>query len=105
MVRIVTAVPGYRDTPTAPWRPDDPLDPAEAEEFIRLHHRERPGAGPVEARLRAVRAEIAQTGTYTHTPAELTFGARVAWRNASRCIGRLYWHSLRVLDRRASTRA
>ncbi len=101
----MTAVPGYRETPSQPWHPDDPVDPAEAEEFVRLHHREHPEAGSVEARLGAVRAEIGRTGTYTHTPAELTFGARVAWRNASRCIGRLYWRSLLVLDRRTATGA
>jgi nitric-oxide synthase len=56
-------------------------------------------------RLREVQRSIAETGTYTHTAAELTYGARVAWRNSSRCIGRLYWQSLKVLDRRAVTDA
>jgi nitric-oxide synthase, bacterial len=75
-------------------------DRAEAEDFIRLHHAENPSAGPLKPRLREVFAEISQTGTYTHTPGELAFGARVAWRNSSRCIGRLYWQSLRIRDRR-----
>jgi nitric-oxide synthase len=35
-----------------------------------------------------------------HTIAELTHGARLAWRNNTRCIGRLYWKSLIVRDRR-----
>jgi nitric-oxide synthase len=52
-----------------------------------------------------VRAQIAATGTYTHTPDELVIGARLAWRNASRCIGRLYWRSLVVLDRRQTRTA
>ncbi|WP_424215084.1 nitric oxide synthase oxygenase [Streptomyces sp. BI20] len=78
----------------------DPRVWAEAEEFIRLYHREIPGAGDPRARLDAVRAELAETGTYRHTPEELTHGARVAWRNSNRCIGRLYWNSLRVRDRR-----
>lgn len=39
-------------------------------------------------------------GTYEHTFAELEYGARVAWRNSSRCIGRLYWQSLKLRDRR-----
>jgi nitric-oxide synthase len=52
-----------------------------------------------------VQRQIEATGTYRHTPAELTFGARVAWRNSSRCIGRLYWQSLRVRDRREVTAA
>ncbi|MBO3750399.1 nitric oxide synthase oxygenase [Streptosporangiaceae bacterium NEAU-GS5] len=72
----------------------------EAERFIRLFYAENPSAGAVRSRLREVAAEIGRSGTYTHTPAELAFGARVAWRNSSRCIGRLYWRSLRIRDRR-----
>ncbi|MFE3325940.1 nitric oxide synthase oxygenase [Streptomyces sp. NPDC059176] len=72
----------------------------EAEEFLRLFHREQPGAGDPEARIAAVHAEIDETGSYRHTAAELAHGARVAWRNSNRCIGRLYWRSLRVRDRR-----
>jgi nitric-oxide synthase, bacterial len=44
--------------------------------------------------------EIDTTGTYWHTAEELAFGARVAWRNNARCIGRLYWRSLQVRDLR-----
>ncbi|MFD6416049.1 nitric oxide synthase oxygenase [Streptomyces sp. NPDC060194] len=66
---------------------------------MRLHHaEERPG--DLAARLREVRDEIDATGTYRHTPRELVFGARVAWRNSNRCIGRLYWRSLAVRDLR-----
>jgi nitric-oxide synthase, bacterial len=70
-----------------------------AERFITLFHSEN-RAGPPDRRLRHVRREIETIGTYWHTPAELAFGTRVAWRNSSRCIGRLYWHSLRMRDRR-----
>ena len=99
------AVPGYRDAPTPRWDPHDPIDVAEAHEFLRLFHAENPRAGGLDHRLAAVDAEIAATGGYTHTADELAFGARVAWRNSSRCIGRLYWRSLRVLDRRQVTDA
>ncbi|HVB46301.1 MAG TPA: nitric oxide synthase oxygenase [Streptosporangiaceae bacterium] len=75
-----------------------------AERFITLFHNEN-RAGPPGRRLWQVRREIEMTGTYRHTPAELEFGTRVAWRNSSRCIGRLYWHSLRVRDRREVTGA
>jgi nitric-oxide synthase len=75
-----------------------------AERFITLFHREN-RAGPPDRRLRHVRREIERAGTYRHTPAELAFGARVAWRNSSRCIGRLYWRSLQVRDRREVTAA
>jgi nitric-oxide synthase len=77
---------------------------ASASQFITQFHDEN-RAGPPERRLRQVRLEIEATGTYRHTPAELTFGARVAWRNSARCIGRLYWRSLRVRDRREVTAA
>ncbi|WP_420821975.1 nitric oxide synthase oxygenase [Streptomyces avicenniae] len=60
---------------------------------------------PLTMRLRQIREHLEHTGTYRHTGAELQFGARVAWRNASRCIGRLYWKSLRVLDRRTAVTA
>ncbi|MBQ0826560.1 nitric oxide synthase oxygenase [Streptomyces tagetis] len=81
-------------------------DRDEAEEFLRLVHTELPDRPtPLKTRLDQVRAEIDATGTYVHTPAELTHGARVAWRNSSRCIGRLYWNSLTVLDRRDATTA
>ena len=76
-----------------------------AAEFIQLHRREVPSAGPAGPRLREIRREIRRTGTYRHTPEELEFGARVAWRNSSRCIGRLYWMSLKVRDRREVTSA
>lgn len=75
-----------------------------ASEFIRAHHAEERLGDPAP-RLAEAYAEIAGTGTYRHTERELTFGARVAWRNANRCIGRLYWNSLHVRDRRDLTAA
>jgi nitric-oxide synthase len=81
------------------------VDPAAAEEFLRLYHAECPQAGPVQPRLDVVLAQIDRYGAYAHTADELVFGARVAWRNSNRCIGRLYWRSLRVRDRRHLTNA
>ena len=98
-------VPGYRDHPTESWDPIAPVDPGEAEDFLRTCYVENPRLGPVEPRLAIVRAQIAATGGYVHTTDELAHGARMAWRNASRCIGRLYWRSLVVLDRRRARTA
>jgi nitric-oxide synthase len=92
------ASPGYRDVPIPVWDPDAACEPAEAEAFLHLVYEEHPELGELRIRLAAARREIDSTGTYTHTPAELTHGARLAWRHSSRCIGRLYWHSLRVFD-------
>jgi nitric-oxide synthase, bacterial len=80
--------------------PGRPVELAEAEEFLALYYREHPKDGSLRDRLREVRESIDCTGTYRHTVGELTFGARAAWRNSSRCIGRLYWRGLRVRDRR-----
>jgi nitric-oxide synthase len=87
------------DVPGAGGR-DEPVEFAAAEDFLRLFYSEIGSPTPYEERIHAVGAEIDETGTYEHTLAELTFGARVAWRNAARCIGRLYWNSLHVRDRR-----
>jgi nitric-oxide synthase, bacterial len=54
----------------------------------------------VEERLKAIEKEINLTGTYQHTREELEHGVRMAWRNSNRCIGRLYWKSLILNDKR-----
>ncbi len=71
----------------------------EAIDFIREFARETelPRAAR-EARERNVIRDIRRTGHYTHTPPELETGARLAWRNHARCIGRLWWKSLEVMD-------
>nr|WP_107121799.1 nitric oxide synthase oxygenase [Streptomyces yokosukanensis] len=76
---------------------------AAAEVFIRQYAAENPGTGDPRRRLAEVTAEVERFGTYAHTPAEVAFGARVAWRNAARCIGRLYWNNLIVRDLRHVT--
>ncbi|QNE22772.1 nitric oxide synthase oxygenase [Kribbella qitaiheensis] len=73
---------------------------AAAREFLELFHGESPRAERLGPRIAAVMREIELTGTYWHTAEELAFGARVAWRNNARCIGRLYWRSLQVRDLR-----
>lgn len=77
---------------------------AEAEAFIRQFHDETGlDQAACEARLREVRRQLARTNHYEHTADELAFGARIAWRNHARCIGRLFWKSLVVVDRREVT--
>ncbi len=44
--------------------------------------------------------EIRATGSYTQTFEELEYGAKLAWRNAPKCIGRISWKNLIVRDRR-----
>ena len=99
------AVPAGRPVPLGELAPGRRVDPAAAEEFLALYQAENPRAGSIRARVEEVRAQIERYGTYAHTAAELTFGAQAAWRNSSRCIGRLSWRSLRVRDRRHVTGA
>ncbi|KAK3750619.1 hypothetical protein QZH41_003100 [Actinostola sp. cb2023] len=47
-------------------------------------------------RLTDVLQEIEETGTYDLTEKELMYGARMAWRNAPRCIGRIQWNRLQI---------
>ncbi len=53
-----------------------------------------------ERRWQEIREEITATGTYTHTYEELAYGTQVAWRNASKCVGRIAWNNMVVRDRR-----
>lgn len=48
------------------------------------------------ARWESVRRDVHLTGTYDLTETELTFGAKLAWRNSARCIGRIQWAKLQV---------
>lgn len=71
----------------------------EAVAFIRRFHRENElGEAASRKREAEVRRALARDGWYAHTPEELAFGARVAWRNHARCVGRLHWKSLEVCD-------
>jgi nitric-oxide synthase, bacterial len=72
----------------------------EARAYLELFHREKGITPQLADRLKVVRREIDRTGTYWQTVDEVTHGARVAWRNSNRCIGRLYWESLRLRDMR-----
>uniref|UniRef100_A0A4W4EZ30 Nitric oxide synthase, inducible n=1 Tax=Electrophorus electricus TaxID=8005 RepID=A0A4W4EZ30_ELEEL len=52
------------------------------------------------ARVDEVTREVETTGSYQLTTEELTFGAKQAWRNAPRCIGRIQWSNLQLFDAR-----
>ncbi|RWS09016.1 nitric oxide synthase: brain-like protein, partial [Dinothrombium tinctorium] len=49
--------------------------------------------------------EVQQKNTYTLKETELIYGAKLAWRNAPRCIGRIQWSKLQVFDARNVTTA
>lgn len=57
----------------------------------------------MHTRLLEIRAEILLRGHYEHTSEELSHGAKMAWRNSNRCIGRLFWDNLSVFDARLAS--
>lgn len=78
----------------------------EAERFIYTSYEELGHTREdAEARLIAIKQEVDNTGTYTHTAEELEHGCKMAWRNSNRCIGRLFWDKLRIVDARHANTA
>ena len=71
-----------------------------AQGFLTTAYRELDKTEMLSERLEAVEREISLSGTWSPTTEELTHGARMAWRNSNRCIGRLYWKTLKVIDAR-----
>lgn len=47
-------------------------------------------------RLDEVTKEIEASGAYLLKDTELIYGAKHAWRNAARCVGRIQWSKLQV---------
>ncbi|MBB6633728.1 nitric oxide synthase oxygenase [Cohnella thailandensis] len=73
----------------------------EAEAFVRTSRGELGmPAADVEKRLGQLEESLRREGNYSHTFEELEHGAKMAWRNANRCIGRLFWNRMRVFDER-----
>lgn len=56
-----------------------------------------------ERRWKEIRGDVKATGTYIHTYEELAYGAQVAWRNASKCVGRIAWNNMVIRDCRHVT--
>ncbi|MED0931173.1 nitric oxide synthase oxygenase [Bacillus mobilis] len=72
----------------------------EASQFITICYKELNKEQFIEERVKDIQVEIEKTGTYEHTFEELVHGSRMAWRNSNRCIGRLFWSKMHILDAR-----
>ena len=70
--------------------------------LLRFFHEKGVPTG-FDSRWKQVEQSIRSTGTYTQTYDELSFGCKLAWRNSTRCIGRLFWQGLQVRDMRHVT--
>jgi len=74
-------------------------DIAPMEQAVRLltqFHVEYEIEDALEARLN----DLSKENQFEPTIEELTFASRVAWRNSTRCVGRIYWNGLSVRDSR-----
>lgn len=94
-----------------PGRGDEPRTPeevyVEAEEFLKQYFASirRENSEAYHSRLRQVKKELDETGTYQLNSLELVYGCKLAWRNATRCIGRIQWKKLQIFDCREVTTA
>ena len=76
----------------------------EAQSFIKQYYHSHQLHG-CQNRLAEIKHSIDSTGTYQHTFDELEYGAQLAWRHSNKCIGRLFWKSLKVIDKRGLSSA
>jgi nitric-oxide synthase, bacterial len=71
-----------------------------AASFIKQCYEELEDYEKGQRRMKEIYWEISVSGTYEHTYEELAYGAKTAWRNSNKCVGRLFWESLHVFDAR-----
>ncbi|XP_011410183.2 PREDICTED: nitric oxide synthase, endothelial-like [Amphimedon queenslandica] len=94
-----------RSRPYGPPRPKEEMKEL-AKEYIKIYYDSLKFAlsddyeQKLQSRTLQVCQEIEEKGHYNLTYEELTYGARLAWRNAPRCVNRIIWRQLEVLDAR-----
>ncbi|MFA9558541.1 nitric oxide synthase oxygenase [Evansella sp. AB-rgal1] len=71
-----------------------------AKSYIVDCYRELQMTDHIPTRIQEIEREISSKGTYQHTFTELEHGAKMAWRNSNKCIGRLFWDTLTIRDAR-----
>lgn len=106
--RCLGSIMGYTTNKRAPGEPRPKEEVlVQAKDFIEQYYTsiKRVNSQMYHKRLEEVVASIEKTGTYELTSSELTYGAKLAWRNAPRCIGRIQWNKLQVFDARHITTA
>ncbi|MFE1245079.1 nitric oxide synthase oxygenase [Fictibacillus sp. NPDC058756] len=73
----------------------------EAKDFIISCYQElNKTQNEIDKRIEEITKQINSTGSYEHTLFEIDHGAKMAWRNSNRCIGRLFWDQMHTIDMR-----
>jgi hypothetical protein len=119
---IVTGFPWFPSVPPGKYQDRTPVKPrllpsksisilhSTTRRYIywqrrKIHHNKSKDATKLCCRLNSpahasrwehVQKEIHLNGSYQLTETELVFGAKLAWRNSVRCIGRIQWSKLQV---------
>jgi nitric-oxide synthase len=97
-------MPGIRNPFSGKMKPTQHIV-EEATSYLSLFYKEQGISDIPPLHLAQIHKEIKHTGTYQQSYNLLAYGAKVAWRNASRCIGRIHWNTLAVRDMRHLTSA
>lgn len=83
-----------------------PIPLLEANDYLRLFYQEQSlPETQLQERLDEIYRDYRRSRTYWQSKDELFYGAKLAWRNSTRCIGRIFWDSLKVRDLRHLTTA
>ena len=72
-----------------------------AKSFLELCYSELNKQHLFDNRWLEVQSEIIKNGSYELLNFELDYGTKVAWRNSNKCIGRLFWRTMDVYDKRS----
>jgi nitric-oxide synthase len=78
---------------------------SDAHAYLSLLQKEHLANKPCLNRFAEIKSEVEKTGTYWQSFDELAYGAKLAWRNSTRCVGRSYWNTLEVRDCRSLNKA
>tara|TARA_B100000674_G_scaffold234158_1_gene192460 strand:+ start:442 stop:1518 length:1077 start_codon:yes stop_codon:yes gene_type:complete len=71
-----------------------------AKNYLKLCYSELNKEDLFPSRWKEVQEEVALKDTYDLLDFELDYGAKVAWRNSNKCIGRIFWQNMDVFDKR-----
>lgn len=58
-----------------------------------------------QTRRQEILTDFRTSGRYEQTADEILVGAKLAWRNHARCVGRRHWRTLKLIDARDATSA
>lgn len=77
----------------------------DAKAYLSSLQKEHLANKPCLNRFAEIKSEGEKTETYWQSFDELAYGAKLAWHNSTRYVGRSYWNTLEVRDCRSLNKA